>query len=81
VRHLTILVVVLLIVVTTTSLAWADRTTPLFIDHRHTDIRQVPEPWIARARDTVRVSFGHTSHGSQLVTGASYLRSALSATT
>jgi hypothetical protein len=46
--------------------SWAQ---PIIIDHRCTDLSQVPEYWIRQARNTVKLSYGHTSHGSQLVTG------------
>lgn len=45
------------------------RSAPLIIDHRHTDLSQVPDAWIEQAKDLLRLSYGHTSHGSQLVSG------------
>ena len=45
------------------------RPAPIIIDHRHTDINQIPEYWIEQAKELLRLSYGHTSHGSQLVTG------------
>ena len=45
------------------------RTAPIVVDHRHTDLSQVPEYWIAQAKELLRLSYGHTSHGSQLVSG------------
>ncbi len=42
---------------------------PLIIDHRCTDLSLVPSYWIAQARDSLGVTYGHTSHGSQVVTG------------
>ena len=39
------------------------------IDHRCTDFDQIPSPWITAAKNTLRIAYGHTSHGSQLVTG------------
>lgn len=44
-------------------------TRPLIIDHRCTDLSLVPSYWIARARDSLGATYGHTSHGSQVVTG------------
>lgn len=41
----------------------------IIIDHTCTDINQIPEYWIDQAKDLFKVSYGHTSHGSQLVTG------------
>jgi len=42
---------------------------PIIINHDCTDISQVPEYWINQAKDLIKVSYGHTSHGSQIVTG------------
>ncbi|MDY6881528.1 MAG: dockerin type I repeat-containing protein [Thermodesulfobacteriota bacterium] len=49
---------------------------PIIIDHRHTDINQVPPSWIEVAKGTFRIAYGHTSHGSQIVTGMGLLRGA-----
>ena len=45
------------------------RTTPLIIDHTSTDITAVPQTWIEEAKRMLHIAYGHTSHGSQLVTG------------
>ncbi len=42
----------------------------LLIDHRCTRIDAIPAEWLARVRSDLRVAYGHTSHGSQLVSGA-----------
>jgi|LGVF01.1.fsa_nt_gb hypothetical protein len=47
---------------------------PLIIDHNCTDISQIPHSWINQAKTMFRLSYGHTSHGSQIVTGMSLLR-------
>lgn len=47
---------------------------PLIIDHTATDLSLVPDVWLEAARDHVAFVYGHTSHGSQLVSGADYLR-------
>ena len=39
------------------------------IDHRCTDISQIPEEWINSAKADLHIAYGHTSHGSQLITG------------
>jgi uncharacterized repeat protein (TIGR01451 family) len=46
---------------------------PTIIDHTCTDLSQVPDYWIEQAKALLRVSYGHTSHGSQLVTGMTVL--------
>ncbi|MBN2345932.1 MAG: hypothetical protein JXO51_06040 [Candidatus Aminicenantes bacterium] len=39
------------------------------IDHSCTDTGRIPATWIDQARDRLRVGYGHTSHGSQPVSG------------
>lgn len=45
------------------------RAAPLVIDHRHTDIWSIPEAAIIRAKEQLHIAYGHTSHGSQLISG------------
>lgn len=45
------------------------RSSPLIIDHRHTNLLQVPETALIDAKNTLHVAYGHTSHGSQLISG------------
>jgi len=42
---------------------------PLIIDHKCTDINKIPVEWIGKAREMLHIMYGHTSHGSQLVSG------------
>ncbi|MBI5584565.1 MAG: hypothetical protein HY892_12155 [Deltaproteobacteria bacterium] len=44
-------------------------TGAIIIDHTATELGRIPETWINRAKDLFRASYGHTSHGSQLVSG------------
>jgi hypothetical protein len=46
----------------------------MIIDHTCTDLSVIPAPWLAAAKN-VTVHYAHTSHGSQLITGALYLES------
>jgi hypothetical protein len=46
----------------------------LIIDHTCTDITQVPSEWINQAKANFKISYGHTSHGSQIVTGMTVLQ-------
>ncbi len=39
------------------------------IDHHCTDIAKIPAAWIDQARSRMRIGYGHTSHGSQPVSG------------
>lgn len=41
----------------------------LVIDHNHTDIKAVPQVWIENAKASLHIYYGHTSHGSQVVSG------------
>jgi len=41
---------------------------PIVVDHTCTDPTQIPDSWLAQAR-ALAVHYGHTSHGSQIVTG------------
>ena len=52
----------------------------MIIDHRHTDINQIPESWITTAKEDLHVVYGHTSHGSQIITGMNGLDSFMSGT-
>ncbi len=46
----------------------------VIIDHRCTDISKIPSNWITLAKSALRVTYQHTSHGSQLITGISTFR-------
>lgn len=46
----------------------------ILVDHACTEIQQVPRDSIRRAKETFRVAYGHTSHGSQIVSGMDALR-------
>jgi len=46
-----------------------NRTQELVIDHTCLDIAQIPENWIKKAKAEFGISYGHTSHGSQIVSG------------
>jgi len=41
----------------------------VIIDHACTDITQIPESAINQAKSNLHIAYGHTSHGSQLITG------------
>lgn len=45
----------------------------IIVDHTTTDISRIPPYWISRAKELLRLSYGHTSHGSQLVSGMGVL--------
>jgi len=39
------------------------------IDHRTTTLSEIPESYIRKAKRELRIAYGHTSHGSQIITG------------
>jgi len=45
----------------------------LIVDHRHIDVDRIPRRWLRTARETLRVHYAHTSHGSQITTGLELL--------
>ena len=47
---------------------------PIIIDHTCTDINKIPQQWIEAAKRDLLISYGHTSHGGQLVTGIEAIR-------
>ena len=49
---------------------------PLIIDHTCINLDQVPPEWIEAAKAQFRLSYGHTSHGSQIVSGMNVIRGA-----
>jgi len=44
----------------------------IVVDHRHTDVSQIPDYWIMEARELV-VHYAHTSHGGQVLSGLNWL--------
>jgi hypothetical protein len=54
-------------------LAALARSEPIIADHTTTDLSQIPSYWIAQAKASLRLSYGHTSHGSQVVSGMGVL--------
>ncbi len=45
----------------------------IIIDHRCTDIGEIPQEWIEKAKSDLHIAYGHTSHGSQVTDGMSGL--------
>ena len=44
--------------------AGAQAGEAIIVDHTCTDLSKIPDYWIEEARELLRVSYGHTSHGS-----------------
>jgi hypothetical protein len=61
------LIVVLSAVVTIQTVN--GQTGPIVADHNDTDITTLSQADMQRAKDTLHIVYGHTSHGSQLTTG------------
>ena len=56
----------------------APAKTAIIVDHNNRDIALIPAIWIQAAKDNVIWSYGSTSHGTQLYSGAEYLSSYVS---
>ncbi|HOD70076.1 MAG: Bacterial Ig-like domain (group 2) [Deltaproteobacteria bacterium ADurb.BinA179] len=48
-------------------------SSALVVDHTCTDLNAIPEDWINAARESLCIAYGHTSHGSQIISGMSAL--------
>ena len=48
-------------------------TGAIIIDHTAIDLSSVPLEWIEDAKENLHIAYGHTSHGSQIITGMSGL--------
>ncbi len=42
---------------------------PIIIDHTCTNIEDVPDTWIRKASKEFKITYGRTSHGTQIITG------------
>ncbi len=52
-------------------------TGAIIADHTGTDVDAIPVAWIEAAKDNFRMYYGHTSHGSQVMSGIGTMRDAL----
>ncbi len=48
-------------------------SAPIIINHTTTDLSKIPTYWIDQAKNLYKIAYGHTSHGSQLITGIEML--------
>ncbi len=46
----------------------------ILVDHQCRDLSKIPSSWIDSAKSTLYIAYGHTSHGSQLITGMNALQ-------
>jgi len=44
-------------------------TDSMIIGHLCTDLDDIPDQWITKAKSDLHIAYGHTSHGSQITTG------------
>lgn len=44
------------------------------VDHTCTDLSQIPDEWITKAKSDLHIVYEHTSHGSQIITGMNGLK-------
>jgi hypothetical protein len=42
---------------------------PIIIDHNTNDLSQIPTYWINQVKNSIKVYYGHTSHGAQITNG------------
>ena len=45
------------------------------VDHTSSDLSQIPDEWITKAKNDLHIVYKHTSHGSQIITGMNALAS------
>ncbi len=69
----TTLVSILVIFILSVTAAVSATDSPLIIDHHCTDINKISSEWINQAKTDFHIAYGHTSHGSQLVSGMNVL--------
>ncbi|NSW95074.1 MAG: hypothetical protein HPY62_10260, partial [Bacteroidales bacterium] len=50
-----------------------DNMDAIIADHNSTKLLSIPSEWIDKAKETLHIAYGHTSHGSQLTEGMSGL--------
>ena len=50
-------------------------TDSMIIGHLCTDLDDIPDQWITKAKSDLHIAYGHTSHGSQITTGMTGLAS------
>ena len=70
-----LLLIAVLVAVLLVGTATAVRIAPLIVDHTSIDLSVVPASAVANAKATLHVAYGHTSHGSQVISGMSGLMS------
>jgi hypothetical protein len=67
-------VAILVCLILISSSVFADRTSPLIIDHTCTDVNLIPGSAIDQAKTLLHIAYEHTSHGGQIISGMNALR-------
>jgi len=49
-------------------------STPSTIDHTCLDLNKIPAQWLGKVKQNIKLHYGHTSHGEQLVLGTDLLK-------
>ena len=68
-KTLTMIALCLFINACNNSTEPSDETTGVIIDHNDTDLSLLKTESITKARESLHIAYGHTSHGSQLISG------------
>jgi hypothetical protein len=63
----------LILIIISFILPFALLAGPIIADHTCTNISSIPLQYITQAKSSLRIAYGHTSHGSQLIDGMSSL--------
>lgn len=51
------------------SVQGVEKSQTIIIDHPAIKLSSIPAEWIKKAKETLHIAYGHTSHGSQLTEG------------
>jgi len=55
-------------------IAWSAHGAGFVVDHTNTDLSQIPDEWITKAKSDLHIIYKHTSHGSQIISGMDGLK-------
>jgi hypothetical protein len=51
------------------AFSMAGNAQGIIIDHTCTDVSKIPDVWITKVKETIKLHYAHTSHGLQLLSG------------
>lgn len=61
-----------IIIITSTPITFSQET--IIANHEAAKLSIIPDEWIDSAKVKLHIAYGHTSHGSQLITGMEGLK-------